>query len=83
MKNVTKISEIILKYENNFNGCLKSGYKDNKEFLNDLIESMNADGASNILRHYRVILKSLNNINSTLEQRKELEGIILILEGQC
>lgn len=82
MNKITTVSEIILKYESDFNGHLKSGYNDDKEFLRDLTEDMKTNEVNEVLEYYRTDLKSRNNTNSTSEQRKELEDIILILEGQ-
>lgn len=82
MNKINKISEIIVKYENDFNGSLKNGYEDNEQFKKDLIEDLQFNGVNEILEYYRTDLVSRNNTNSTTEQRKELKDIILILEGQ-
>ena len=78
---IDTIANMIVKYENDFNGCLKIGYKDNNTFLQD-VKSEIENGVNEILPYYRRDLIERNNTNSTHEQREELKAIILILEGQ-
>ncbi|NFL43124.1 hypothetical protein FDB50_15400 [Clostridium botulinum] len=80
---ITKISEIILKYESDFNDGLNIQYKDNKdEFLKDLINEIKTNGVHELLEYYNFCLGWKNDTNSTFQQRKKLEDLILILEGQ-
>lgn len=72
----------VTRFENNFNGGLIHGYKGNtEEFKKDLENSIRKDGANEVLDYYRSYFKSSNSTNSNEEKRKELSGIILMLEG--
>jgi hypothetical protein len=78
--NTTIVREII-NYETKFNGALQHGYQNKEEFKNDLMNSTDKEGFTEILDYYRSYSNSFNNTNSTNKQRKELNDLILILEG--
>lgn len=81
MKNILIVNEII-KYESNFNGFLLGGYNRNiQEFKNDLIYTIDNEGAGEILEYYKNELSGSNDTNSTKGKRKELSDLVLILEG--
>lgn len=77
-----KISNAILDYESKFDGWLKTGYEENKEFLNDLNDEIKKNGTSELLEYYKIHLISMNDTNSTIEKRLEIGNIISLLENQ-
>jgi hypothetical protein len=80
MEITNKLVNAIAEYETKFNGNLKSGYKDNKEFLNDLTNEIESDGTVEILEYYKIDLVSRNNTNSTEERRLALRNLITLLD---
>lgn len=76
----------ILNFETNFKGYLLNGYN-NKEDLKKDIEIALAEDEKiliEIISYYKFNLVSMNDTNSTIEQRKCLSDLILTLEGyQC
>lgn len=80
MKNA--IVESITNYEINYNGSLIKGYDKIDEFKNDVIKVISEKlTLIDVIDYYKAEITSSNDTNSTKEQREELNGLVLELEG--
>lgn len=76
------MTESITNYEINYNGCLIKGYDKIDEFKNDIMDIISEKiTLIDVIDHYKEEIISSNNTNSTKEQRKELNELVLELEG--
>ena len=76
------ITESIVNYEINYNGELVKGYDKIDEFKNDVIEVISEKlTLIDVIDYYKAEITSSNDTNSTKEQRKELNELVLELEG--
>lgn len=76
------ITESITNYEINYNGCLIEGYDKIDEFKNDIMDIISEKiTLMDVIDHYKEEAISSNDTNSTKEQREELNGLVLELEG--
>ena len=76
------MTESITNYEINYNGSLIKGYDKIDEFKNDVIEVISEKlTLIDVIDYYKAEITSSNNTNSTKEQREELNGLVLALEG--
>ena len=76
------ITESIVNYEINYNGSLIKGYDKIDEFKNDVIEVISEKlTLIDVIDYYKAEITSSNDTNSTKEQRKELNELVLELEG--
>ena len=76
------MTESITNYEINYNGCLIEGYNKSDEFKNDIMDIISEKiTLIDVIDHYKEEIISSNDTNSTKEQREELNGLVLELEG--
>ena len=76
------MTESITNYEINYNGCLIEGYDKIDEFKNDIMDIISEKiTLMDVIDHYKEEIISSNDTNSTKEQREELNGLVLALEG--
>ena len=76
------MTESITNYEINYNGCLIEGYDKIDEFKNDIMDIISEKiTLMDVIDHYKEEIISSNDTNSTKEQREELNGLVLELEG--
>lgn len=75
------IANAILKYETEFNGSLKNGYKTDKEFLKDITSEIKINGTNELIEYYKTYVVSMNDTNSTSEKRLAIKELILLLDG--
>ena len=76
------ITESIVNYEINYNGELVKGYDKIDELKNDVMQVISEKlTLMEIIEYYRSEAISSNDTNSTKEQRKELNELVLELEG--
>ena len=76
------ITESIINYEINYNGELVKGYDKIDEFKNDVMQVISEKlTLMEIIEYYKSEAISSNDTNSTKEQREELNGLVLELEG--
>ena len=76
------ITESIVNYEINYNGELVKGYDKIDEFKNDVMQVISENlTLMEIIEYYKSEAISSNDTNSTKEQREELNGLVLELEG--
>ena len=76
------IVESITNYEINYNGSLIKGYDKIDEFKNDIMDIISEKiTLIDVIDHYKEEIISSNDTNSTKEQREELSGLVLELEG--
>ena len=76
------IVESITNYEINYNGELVKGYDKIDEFKNDVMQVISEKlTLMEIIEYYKSEAISSNDTNSTKEQREELNGLVLELEG--
>ena len=76
------ITESIVNYEINYNGELVKGYDKIDEFKNDVMQVISEKlTLMEIIEYYKSEAISSNDTNSTKEQREELNGLVLELEG--
>ena len=76
------MTESITNYEINYNGCLIEGYNKIDEFKNDIMDIISEKiTLMDVIDHYKSEAISSNDTNSTKEQREELNGLVLELEG--
>ena len=76
------MTESITNYEINYNGCLIEGYDKIDEFKNDIMDIISEKiTLIDVIDHYKEEIISSNDTNSTKEQREELNGLVLELEG--
>ena len=76
------MTESITNYEINYNGCLIKGYDKIDEFKNDIMDIISEKiTLIDVIDHYKEEIISSNDTNSTKEQRKELNELVLELEG--
>ena len=76
------IVESITNYEINYNGSLIKGYDKIDEFKNDVMQVISEKlTLMEIIEYYKSEAISSNDTNSTKEQREELNGLVLELEG--
>ena len=76
------MTESITNYEINNNGCLIKGYDKIDEFKNDIMDIISEKiTLMDVIDHYKEEIISSNDTNSTKEQREELNGLVLALEG--
>ena len=76
------MTESITNYEINYNGCLIEGYDKIDEFKNDIMDIISEKiTLMDVIDHYKEEIISSNDTNSTKEQRKELNELVLELEG--
>ena len=76
------MTESITNYEINYNGCLIEGYDKIDEFKNDIMDIISEKiTLMDVINHYKEEIISSNDTNSTKEQREELNGLVLELEG--
>ena len=76
------ITESIVNYEINYNGELVKGYDKIDEFKNDVMQVISEKlTLMEIIEYYKSEAISSNATNSTKEQREELNGLVLELEG--
>ena len=76
------MTESITNYEINYNGCLIEGYNKIDEFKNDIMDIISEKiTLIDVIDHYKEEIISSNDTNSTKEQRKELNELVLELEG--
>lgn len=76
------MTESITNYEINYNGSLIKGYDKIDEFKNDIMDIISEKiTLMDVIDHYKEEIISSNNTNSTKEQRKELNELVLELEG--
>jgi len=82
MKMKKAITESIVNYEINYNGELVKGYDKIDEFKNDVMQVISEKlTLMEIIEYYKSETISSNATNSTKEQRKELNELVLELEG--
>ena len=82
MKMKKAITESIVNYEINYNGELVKGYDKIDEFKNDVMQVISEKlTLMEIIEYYKSEAISSNDTNSTKEQRKELNELVLELEG--
>ena len=75
-------TESIVNYEINYNGELVKGYDKIDEFKNDVMQVISENlTLMEIIEYYKSEAISSNDTNSTKEQREELNGLVLELEG--
>lgn len=79
---INKLSEMVTGYEVKYNGGLIHGYMNIPDFETDVKEELKYNGVDELLGYYNTYLASSNDTNSTEDQRKELNDIILVLQGQ-
>ena len=76
------IVESITNYKINYNGSLIKGYDKIDEFKNDVMQVISEKlTLMEIIEYYKSEAISSNDTNSTKEQREELNGLVLALEG--
>ena len=76
------MTESITNYEINYSGCLIEGYDKIDEFKNDIMDIISEKiTLMDVIDHYKEEIISSNDTNSTKEQREELNGLVLELEG--
>ena len=76
------ITESIINYEINYNGELVKGYDKIDEFKNDVMQVISEKlTLMEIIEYYKSEAISSNDTNLTKEQREELNGLVLELEG--
>lgn len=76
------IVESITNYELKYNGSLLNGYDNINEFKKDALDVISEKiTLSDVIEHYKAEATSSNSTNSTEEQREDLKGLILELEG--
>ena len=76
------MTESITNYEINYNGELVKGYDKIDEFKNDVMQVISEKlTLMEIIEYYKSEAISSNDTNSTKEQREELNGLVLELEG--
>ncbi len=76
------IVESITNYELKYNGSLLNGYDNIYEFKKDALDVISEKiTLSDVIEHYKAEATSSNSTNSTEEQREDLKGLILELEG--
>lgn len=76
------IVENITNYELKYNGSLLNGYDNIDEFKKDALDVISEKiTLSDVIEHYKAEATSSNSTNSTEEQREDLKGLILELEG--
>ena len=76
------ITESIVNYEINYNGELVKEYDKIDEFKNDVMQVISEKlTLMEIIEYYKSEAISSNDTNSTKEQREELNGLVLELEG--
>ena len=76
------ITESIVNYEINYNGELVKGYDKIDEFKNDVMQVISEKlTLMEIIEYYKSEAISSNDTNLTKEQREELNGLVLELEG--
>ena len=79
---IKKIVELITNYEETYNGYLKQGYNDRNEFIRDLKTTVKEEGLKEVYNYYNFYKTTMNDTNSTKQQRKDLDDLLLVMVGQ-